>query len=254
VSYPLLIWVRHLVLLLFISSQGIACAFHEFPPFGADWYHSSFFQLLYNGNKHNTIGFIQTTSNFSRSFYLIPDMPGDEAHDQLLKEQIAHKTFYYQFRLSSHLHCRVEVVQTNIDADAAADDEMLRISSAASDQLSLWFAYELKLLHRKNTDLIIQPVIGISTNQYASHIFYSKIAWLKYEWSKFSPRLQAGNFTHAAQAGISLRCEHKKFRTYSSFNYRTFAVNQEGYHYGRELNAFLNTGYRFYLLHKNISI
>lgn len=241
-------------LLLLLSANTIACAFHEFPPFGADWYHSSFFQLLYNNKKDNKLGFISTTSNYARNFFLVPDMPGEEAHNQLLKEQIVHKTFYYQFRIFSHLLCHASVTQTNIDADAAADDGMINISSAAFNQLSLLFAYDLELVKSKKTKFILQPVIGVSTNLWSSHMFYSKIAWLKYEWSKFSPRLQAGNFTYALQAGLSAAFEHQNIRAYGSINQRTFAVNQEGYHYGKELNAFMMAGYLLSFSHKNFSV
>lgn len=229
--------------LFFLPQAHYACAFHEFPPFGADWYHPTFFQLLYNSGHNNTIGFLRNTNNYARTFYLVPDMPGEEAHNQLLAEQISHKTFYYQFCFFSHLQCLVSVTETAIDGDAASDDGLLKISSASANQVSVLLGYDLEPVKRKNFVFRLQPAFGLGTNAWASHTFYSKIAWLKYQWNKFSPRLQAGNFTYYFQAGVSSSIEYKNLKMYCGINRRMFAINKEGYQFGTEINYFVLAGY-----------
>ena len=244
------------LLLVFVVHAGnmFACAFHSFPPFAADWYHPTFYQLLYNRKQSFTIGYAQSGQVYSRSFHYIPELPSESEYDQLLAERILHKSFYLQFKLLDNLLVYAAVSETQLDADAAADDGMLTISSNASNQLQVQLAQDIRLVNREHLSFVLQPTAGLATNLWAKHAFYSKIAWLKYQWDKFSPRLQAGNFTNSFQAGLNTDLQVNDLRVMAGVNARYFSPTSERYHYGDEVNCFAQCTYTFAFTKKKLML
>ncbi|MGZ3862103.1 MAG: hypothetical protein ACXVPN_11300 [Bacteroidia bacterium] len=240
--------------LVLLQLKTFSCAFHEFPPFGADWYHESIYRLIYNSEIQRSVGVAYTFADYAKTFSPEPEMPGEIITPVSLKEQILHRNFFYAFHFSKRLSCLASLTMTDIKAQALADDGPVVIGSSSSGQLSIFLTYNIPVLVLRGKNLNISLTGGIQTTRPASNTFYSQIGWLKYQWNKVSPRLIAGNYTNAGILSFSPVYKGKNLRLYSNISARFFAFNKEGFKYGTDINTSVTAGYKIPFRSKDLRI
>jgi hypothetical protein len=246
--------IAGVVVLFFLSQKAFSCAFHEFPPFGADWYHQSIYQILFNRNLEANFGLVYNVQNYQRNFLVTPDEPGEMPHNQIVRERIGKLNYFYQFRIKSKFQCLISVSRIDIESGAIADDGIVYLRSSSANQLGLTLSYVTNVFKMKKWSFTLQPSVGFNTTFYATNIFYSKIGWLKYQWNKVSPRIIAGSDNANITSGVNGVIEKKDCRIYLSASYRFFTPNRNGFNYGQEINSFLLTGYHFNLFKKSVQL
>lgn len=242
------------IIFLLQEADMFACAFHEFPPFGADWYHESVYRMIYNSELQRGAGVSYTMTGYSKTFLIEPELPSEAARSVLTKELIAHRYLYYKFSFNDRLSCLASLAMTDIRSQALADDGPVVIGSSSAGQLSFFLTYKVPIIKMPRKVFEINFTGGIQSAKLADNVFYSHIGWLKYQWDKISPRLIAGNYTETGTLACSPVYKGNVLRVYSGVSTRFFAFNKEGFKYGTDFNLFLTGGYKAPFRNKSFSV
>lgn len=232
--------LKFIFLILLFSEASFACSFHMIPPFGADWYHQSFFPLFYQGNQGSSFGVVFSQRQFEKIF-------SDDDETESLKKTISYSSFFYHNYINPRLQFLIAVTETNIRADALADDGIVKLSSSSMNQLSINFDYLLKKIKLKGLPSELHFTTGMNTAIEAYNSLNCSIGWMKYEWNKISPRVIAGNYKMNFVIGMTGIIEKENIKIHAATSSRIFIPDNQGFVLGSEINSSVNAGYRFHI-------